>query len=342
MSMNPHMAVSEVSEAAYPEAGSNIDKLRFCLRYAILAPSSHNAQPWLYTTRDEQLELYADRSRSLLRTDPHDRQMIISCGCALHHLRVAIKHFGHEAVIETFPDDDDPDLVARISIGGEAFSSDANEGLFEAIPLRRTNRQLFKDTPLPRGIEHELGAAAEEQGAWARFSHEDVERAKIAGLIAAGDKIQWADKRFRLELAAWTHPNASPSNDGIPNYAMNTGDLLSVAGPLVIRTFDLGDGQAAKDSDIARYSPGLVVIGSEHDSAACWLAAGQALSHMLLLARQHHVYVSFLKQPIETDSLRPQLADIIGGNGFPRIILRLGYGPHVNPTPRRTVDEVLF
>lgn len=342
MSANPHLTVWDINEADYPETGSNLDKLRYCLHYAILAPSSHNAQPWLFTFRGEQLELYADRSRSLLRTDPHDRQMIISCGCALHHLRVAIAHFGHEPVVETFPDDDDPDLIVRVGIGGETFSSDDNEGLFEAIPRRRTNRQLFKDTPLPHGLEHELCMAAEEEGAWARFSQEDVERAKIAGLIAAGDKIQWADKRFRLELAAWTHPNSSPSNDGIPNYAMNTGDLLSVAGPMVIRTFDLGDGQAAKDSDIARYSPGLVVIGSEHDSAACWLATGQALSHMLLLARQHHVYASFLNQPIETDALRPQLAEVIGTNGFPQIILRLGYGPHVNPTPRRTVDEVLF
>lgn len=339
---NPHMDLWEIEESGYPELGSLTDKLRFCLRYAILAPSSHNAQPWLFAVRPDKIELYADHSRSLHTTDPHDRQMIIGCGCALHHLRVAMMHFGIEPIVSVLPDDNDQDLLADITMGAESPANDDNDGLFEAIPKRRTNRQLFKDTPLPRGLEHELTQAVAAEGCWIHFCHDDIEREKIAGLIAAGDKIQWADKRFRLELAAWTHPSNTPSNDGIPNSAMNAGDLLSVAGPMVIRTFDLGDGQAAKDSDIARYSPGLVIIGSEHDSAAGWLQTGQALSHLLLLARQHHIYASFLNQPVETDSLRPRLAETINRQEFPQLILRLGYGPEVNPTPRRTVDEVMI
>ena len=34
-----------VSENKFPKEGSNVDKLRFFLKYAILAPSSHNTQP---------------------------------------------------------------------------------------------------------------------------------------------------------------------------------------------------------------------------------------------------------------------------------------------------------
>jgi len=339
---NPHMDVWEIDERGFPTVGTLSDKLRFCLRYAILAPSSHNAQPWLFALRDDRIELYADRSRSLHTTDPHDRQLIIGCGCALHHLRVAMRHFGMTPDVEILPDDNDQDLLARVTVAGEAPPDDDNDGLFEAIPKRRTNRQLFKDTPLPHGLEHELTEAVEAEGCWAHFCHDEIEREKIAGLIAAGDRIQWADKRFRLELAAWTHPGNTPSSDGIPNSAMNAGDLLSVAGPMVIRTFDLGDGQAAKDSDIARYSPGLVVIGSEHDSATAWLQTGQALSRLLLLSRQHHIFASFLNQPVETESLRPRLAETIQRQDYPQLILRLGYGPEVNPTPRRTVDEVII
>lgn len=339
---NPHIDVWEVAESDYPESASSEAKLRFCLRYAILAPSNHNAQPWMFTVNGDTVDLYADRSRSLRSTDPHDRQLIISCGCALHHLCVTIEHFGHEPEVSLFPDKEDPDLLAQIRIGKQVFPSDANEGLFDAITVRRTNRQLFKDIELPEGLETELREAVESHACSAHFSNEDRERAKIAGLISAGDKIQWSDKRFRLELAAWTHPSASPSSDGIPNYAMNLGDILSVAGPMVIRTFDLGDGQAAKDSDIARFSPSLVVIGSEYDNPRCWLATGEALSHLLLLARQHHVSASFLNQPVETSSLRPMLAKAIGREDLPQIVLRLGFGPHVNPTPRRTVDEVMF
>jgi hypothetical protein len=40
--------------------------------------------------------------------------------------------------------------------------------------------------------------------------------------------------------------------------------------------------------------------------------------------------------------LRPKVPEVIGRSGHAQIILRLGYGPNVNPTPRRTVDEVLI
>lgn len=338
--MNPHLTVWDIDAADFPEQGLTLDKLRFLLRYAILAPSSHNSQPWVFTIRENQIELYADRSRSLHCTDPEDRQMLISCGCALHHLLVAAMHFSIRLGYEVLPDPEDPDLLARVGICGSCFPADDNEGLFEAIPQRRTNRQLFRDESLPHGLMHKLKAAAENAGAWLRFAETRDQREVIADLVADGDRLQWANKRFRLELAAWTHPSSAPASDGIPGYAMGSGDLLSVAGPMVIRTFDLGDGQAAKDRDIARYSPGLAALGTAGDEPGDWLAAGQALSHVLLLARQHNVYASFLNQPIENAALRPRLAAALAVAGQPQVLLRLGYGPHVSPTPRRTVDEV--
>ncbi len=76
-------AAWDVAESDYPRTGSPADKLRFMLRYAVLAPSNHNTQPWLFRVRGSSVELYADRARALRVTDPDDRQLLISCGCAL-------------------------------------------------------------------------------------------------------------------------------------------------------------------------------------------------------------------------------------------------------------------
>lgn len=51
---------------------------------------------------------------------------------------------------------------------------------------------------------------------------------------------------------------------------------------------------------------------------------------------------SFLNQPIETEDLRKQLQDLVSADGYPQILLRIGYGPEVKPTPRRGVGEVLI
>jgi hypothetical protein len=63
---------------------------------------------------------------------------------------------------------------------------------------------------------------------------------------------------------------------------------------------------------------------------------------MLLRATAANVAVSFLNQPIEVESLRPQLAKVIGFDGFPQLLLRLGYGNEVRPTPRRLIQDVII
>ena len=54
-----------VDEADFPAAGSEADRLRFVRRYAVLAPSSHNSQPWLFYVEWNAVEIYADRARRL-------------------------------------------------------------------------------------------------------------------------------------------------------------------------------------------------------------------------------------------------------------------------------------
>jgi hypothetical protein len=73
-------------------------------------------------------------------------------------------------------------------------------------------------------------------------------------------------KRFRRELALWMHPNRTKSRDGMPLYAFGFSDLMSLAGPFVIRTFDTGKGRAAKDRQLAEGSPVLAILGTEDDA----------------------------------------------------------------------------
>jgi hypothetical protein len=53
---------------------------------AVLAPSSHNTQPWRFRTSDDAIDVFADRTRALPVNDPDDRELTISC-CALFNLR---------------------------------------------------------------------------------------------------------------------------------------------------------------------------------------------------------------------------------------------------------------
>jgi hypothetical protein len=332
----------ETSEGGFPQTGTSSDKLRFLLNYAVLAPSGHNSQSWLFRITDDAVQLYADRTRALPVVDPNDRELIMNCGTALFNLRIALRHFGYEAPVSTFPDSSNPDLVAQVAFGGHREAAAEENLLFQTITKRRTNRMPFESRRVPESLLNELQAAASSEGAWLHVIQGDEARNQVADLIAEGDRIQMADSRFRRELAIWIHQNRTASHDGMPGYAFGYRGLVSSIAPMVVRTFDMGRGQAAKDRQLATGSPVLAVLGTEKDEARSWLCAGQALEKVLLRGRADEVWASFLNQPIEVPELRPKLADLLGRGGFPQMVMRMGFGPDVKPTPRRTPGEVLM
>ncbi|HEY3344819.1 MAG TPA: nitroreductase family protein, partial [Anaerolineaceae bacterium] len=59
------------------------------IRYACLAPSGHNAQPWKFQIQGDTIRLTADDQRRLPVVDPADRELYISLGCALENLQIA-------------------------------------------------------------------------------------------------------------------------------------------------------------------------------------------------------------------------------------------------------------
>ncbi|NOJ27045.1 MAG: hypothetical protein DA330_03425, partial [Nitrososphaera sp.] len=112
----PQLQAWNISEKDFPSKGSTADKLRFMLNYAVLAPSGHNTQPWLFKIIDDGVEIYADRSRALPVVDPDDRELIISCGAALSYLQLAMRHFGYADKTAILPENGD--LIARVTIAG--------------------------------------------------------------------------------------------------------------------------------------------------------------------------------------------------------------------------------
>ena len=87
----------EVKESDFPKAGTVQEKARFLLNYAILAPSTCNVQPWLFSIDKNKITIQPDFSRRLRTSDKDNALMHISLGCTLKNLEVAAKAFGFRA-----------------------------------------------------------------------------------------------------------------------------------------------------------------------------------------------------------------------------------------------------
>ncbi len=332
-----------VDVSDFPSSGTAVDKARFAVRYAILAPSSHNTQPWRFIVNGDELLVCADRTRSLANIDPFDRELVISCGAALLNLRVALAYFGVPVEITTFPQSSDPDIVARVVFPASGPMPKDLAALFNAITKRATNRGRFSGEDVPAAVAERLKSAAASEGVDVTFAQKLAQRESLATLIAKADRRQFDDPRFRRELASWIHP--SRSNDGMPAASQGLRALTDAATPIIamaIRTFDLGNGVAAAHEELARGSPLLVALSTPMDNNEGWLAAGLGLQRLLLVVTNEGYSTSYLNQPIEVPHLRTELAKELSIDGHPQLLLRVGRGQPVSHSPRRPISDILI
>lgn len=329
--------------ADYPASGPLRAQLEFLLRYAILAPSTHNTQPWQFDLRADGIDIYIDDSRRLPVIDPQGRQRVMSCAAALHNLRVAARAFGHKLAIEIMPQAKVmPTWLARVRVVGARRILASDRALRDAIVTRRTNRQPYMAKPVSFVIADELAAIAEKEGAWMLRLHPKA-KAPLAEIITAADRAQFADKEFRSELAQWLVPAGSTRRDGIPFAKKEYGNKMPFGVSLLVRTFDLGGNVAAKEAALAEGSPMLIVIGTDGDAPRDWVSAGLAMQALWLAGVTHGLSASYLNQALEVPALRAQVEALIGGRGQPQLVMRMGFGPEVAvATPRRPLKSVVL
>jgi nitroreductase len=331
-----------VDPAAFADCADSLARLRFLVTYAVLAPSAHNTQPWIFRLhRDATLELRADRMRALPVVDPQDRALTIACGAALANLRCAAEALGEGLQVETLPDPADPDLLARIRALGPVAPAITRVKLLRGMTARRTSRFAYEPETVPDLLRDAIVEAAEQAGdARLHWIADLAHRHAIALLISEADRIQMADPAFRHELAAWMRSRHGVTRDGMSGAAFGMPDLATAAAALVVRSFDMGAGIAARDLALAEGSPVLAVLATPGESVRDWLAGGEALQRALLAVTAAGLTASFMNQPIEVPGLRPRLAAEAGA-AVPQILLRIGRGPKPVPATRRPVREVL-
>jgi hypothetical protein len=317
--------------------------LKNAVAAAVMAPSSHNTQPWRFRIVDDRIDLFADVDRHLPVIDRERRQLLASCGCALFNARVAVRAMGYrDDVSIMLVDADHPDHLATLRLGERIVSSEADFALMHAIALRRTNRKPYLERPVSQEIADALIETAHINGAW-MMRLTPTQKAEIAGLVEKADHIQLNDPAFRNELAAWLTPFASRRKDGIPFVEKEYGSGMPFALVRALRSPGLADVVGRREHTSVQYSPFVVVLGTHTDDPTDWLQLGEALEAVLLHATHLGLVAAFVNQVLEVPALRGRVHDLIGRAGYPQMVLRLGYAsePVAHPAPRRELGDVL-
>ncbi|MHA6793989.1 Acg family FMN-binding oxidoreductase [Pseudonocardia bannensis] len=307
----------------------SLGTLRAALELAGRAPSADNSQPWSWRFGGRTLQLDADRARELPARDPEGRDMVLSCGAVLHHVRVVLAAIGVTAVVHRLPDPTRPDHLAALELYSR-HSPSADLGLAGAIKVRRTDHRRFTAWPVPEGFERDLVLRAADQGAALRPVVDADVRARLVAAIRAAARLP-----ERVSQAAEEVPANMSADRGGPG------------GPTMRRT---GTGtlapSAVRGEDDSEDGARLYALGTAADSALWRLRAGEAASAVLLHATELGLATSPLSRPLEISGTRVLVRDeVLGGALCPQLLLRIGWAPTgcapPPPTARRPVDEVL-
>ena len=306
-----------------------------CLQSAISAPSVHNSQPWRFRLGVHHVDVFVDSSRRLTAIDPMGREAMISVGAAVLNLRVAILAAGRIPLTQLLPSPDEPELVARITLGAAHHPDATMLALQSAIGQRRTNRRPFRDIEVRDEVLDQLTAAASAEAATLTVA-DPVGREVILDIVRNAQDAQARDPRYISELGNWTALDPM-FGEGVPARSFGpTHDWDDVP----IRDFGLAHPEARRRHDWFEAAPTVVVLSTDADTPVQWLRAGQAMERVLLTATVRGVANTPMTAPTELPELRGLLNES-GDRRVAQVILRLGYGDPCPPTPRRPLADVL-
>jgi hypothetical protein len=170
--------------------------LRELVRYATLAPSSHNTQCWKFKLGDDYIAIIPDYSRRCPAVDPDDHHLFVSLGCATENTVQAAAASGLRSEV-TFNDET---ASVRITL---SETSPQRSLLFDAIPRRQCVRADYDGKTAPPEYLARLEQAGRGNGVDVLLLFGRTRLEQILEYVARGNTMQMGNPAFVAELKKW-------------------------------------------------------------------------------------------------------------------------------------------
>ncbi len=309
------------------------------VRFATLAPSGHNTQPWTFVDHGAGLAILPDVSRRTPVVDPDDHHLFVSLGCAAETLLIAAAAGGRPGAIAF-----DPAGEGRIAIDlGQG--QPRPEGLFRAIPARQSTRSVYDGRAVPVADLARLEQAAAIEGVSLRFLTEPAQRRAVLDLVVHANTLQMADPAFIRELRTWIRFNpeqAMKTADGLFSGCSGNPALPSWLGERAFGLVFTPQGENDRYRKQIHSSAGVAVFTGEREDKDHWVRVGRSFQRFALMATAMGVRCALINQPVESPVARAQFAAWLGAPSLrPDLCVRFGYAPPMPMSLRRPAAEAI-
>ena len=325
-----------------PLASDHADRaalMRELVRYATLAPSSHNTQCWKFRVLDGAITIEPDLSRRCPVVDPDDHHLFVSLGCAAENLAHAALAHGLQASTRF-------DATGAGSIRVALEATRARESpLYRAIPARQCTRGDYDGSPISAAEMRLLAQAGSGDGVRVMLLTEPRQMEQVLAYVVAGNTAQLGDAAFVAELEEWIRFSADEAvrkGDGLYSGASGNPSVPRWLGHLAMRWVLTPESENDRYARQVRNASGIAVFASVANDKAHWVEVGRCYERFALQATALGIRNAFLNQPVEVGSMRPRFGAMLGlGSERPDLVVRFGRGPALPLSMRRPVASVL-
>ncbi len=324
-----------VSTRDFPSKAPIERQIAFLCRYATLAPSVHNVQPWRFEVAGSALRVYLATERTLEAGDPTGRESWLSIGAAIENLIVAAEYFGLNATetrrnagsieYEFLPGESRPEL----------------ELLLNAAVRRASNREPYSLTPVAREALDEISGGRHD-GIQVVASSDRKLIELVANLTGRAIAIALGNPSFRDELSSLVHSSWTKKSTGMPGFGLAVSGVRSLIENKLIRSGVLADAQGKKEHDVLIRSGAMVLVFSEGDTQPYWISAGRAYQHAALVATAHGLDTATMAATVEAADFHLDVERFCNASGRLQVVMRIGEAAKAaRHSPRLNVEDVL-
>jgi nitroreductase len=316
------------------------DRLAFLVRFAVLAPSSHNSQPWKFVVEDEAVTVAPDMARALPQSDANHRQLYLSIGCATENLCAAADYYGYQT--EVARSETGGAIACRVRVIGTPSSANvrAADHVALAIPRRRTNRNAYDARPPEAAfLDMVRGLATPELRVDVLLDEEA--RARSAAIVSDALIEAMDSTGFRHELSHYVRNNVTAARTGMPMYGFGMPTPPSFLAPALVRRFNVNRMSRKQDEELIRRTPAHVILSTREDGPDAWIHAGRTFERVAIEAERRGISTGPLAAAIQIGDHFKNLQSLLATDFRPQVFFRAGYATKAPAhSPRIPASEV--
>lgn len=339
-------AQRQVNASDFPDKDNLENQIGFVLNYAILAPSTHNSQPWLFKINAPECQIYYDPKLILPEADPKTRDLYISIGCAIENLILAARYFNIFDSISYGPFENKEQLATIRFKKYTSVRNDEYKIILGTITKRINARGLFSSESVSTNIINSISSTIQNYLIDDIKVHWVADKDKIhklAKLTADGLKSAYRRPAFRKEMSRWMHPSLTRSKGGLPGYALRMPFLFSFVLPTLVKWFNLGRLLSILNYKSLSSAPLVVVITADRDDPNTWLNVGRLAERLMLEFNNFNWQTSIFVAAIEMGSFHNEVQKIISTNQMPQFLFVVGkVDSRHKATPRHELTQKII